>query len=347
MPNKNLVVFYHSPCMDGYAAACAFFDQVNEKEWDSINYLGFNYGQMAELKYMVGNNPLAGATHVLCLDICPTPDVLDYMLVDRGLNVCVLDHHDTAMDNLEYYNKSGILFTVAKYYSGASLVKALGTSVNLLFQHDTYETSYIDDEDILTNNQAYIYLNRKLVEGNELYRLLEIRDLWIQDDPEAKKLADDLAAYFKANSTYKEPVRSVAALELIVDEALVEGRKLNAEHELIINAAIAAGVTYQLEYEGESLDLLITECPNDLSSMLGGTYNDSCKGNSLAIGVYRDGPHIAGLSLRSKGNFGLARLVAEHLGGGGHDHASGARIKPGSVLDHTSLFDKVKLALNI
>ena len=160
---KNLLVVYHSPCMDGFGAACAFNDQVDKSEWDTITYYPCGYGQLAELKYMVGNNPLSGKTHVLCLDICPTPETLDFILVDRGLNVVILDHHETAMDNLEHYNKTGILFTVTEDYSGASLVKALGTSVNRVFNQDIGETMYLEDDGILTNNDIHKYLDSSLI----------------------------------------------------------------------------------------------------------------------------------------------------------------------------------------
>lgn len=338
---KHLLVMYHSPCMDGYGAACAFADQVDKSEWDSISYFPCGYGHLADLKYRVGDNPTSGKTHVLCLDICPTPETLDYLLVDRGLNVAVLDHHDTAMDNLENYNKTGILFTVTKDYSGASLVKALGKSINRVFNQDIGENVYLEDDDILTNNDIYKYLDSSRIIDSRMYTLLEVRDLWIRTDAALKQQADDMAAYFKKNDTSKGPLLPMAEFEALVPIALKEGRVINAELEIIVNEAIAKSVSWEQEVDGEKLSILVGEVPAELGSLFGSVFNDSCDCNSLAIGTYSNGSRIDGLSLRSKGTTGYARLVAESLGGGGHNHASGVNLK-GHELTKEQLIDRVK-----
>ena len=341
---KNLLVVYHSPCMDGFGAACAFNDQVDKSEWDTITYYPCGYGQLAELKYMVGNNPLSGKTHVLCLDICPTPETLDFMLVDRGLNVVILDHHETAMDNLEHYNKTGILFTVTEDYSGASLVKALGKSVNRVFNQDMGEAVYLESEGILTNNDIHKYLDSSLITGSLLFTLLEVRDLWIRTDAALKQQADDMAAYFKKNDISKGPLIPMAEFEALVPIALKEGRVINAELEIIVNEAIAKSVTWDQEADGEKLSILVGEVPQELGSLFGSVYNDSCDCNSLAVGTYSEGGLVQGLSLRSKGDTGYARIVAETFGGGGHNHASGANFKA-KPLTQEQLIDRVKQAL--
>lgn len=341
---KHLLVMYHSPCMDGYGAACAFADQVDKSEWDTISYFPCGYGQLAELKYMVGNNPLSGKTHVLCLDICPTPETLDYMLVDRGLNVAILDHHDTAMDNLENYNKTGILFTVTEDYSGASLVKALGKSINRVFNQDIGENVYLEDDGILTNNDIYKYLDSSLITDSRMYTLLEVRDLWIRTDAALKQQADDMAAYFKKNDISKGPLLPMPEFEALVPVALKEGRAINAELEIIVNEAIAKSVTWEQEAGGEKISILVGEVPQELGSLFGSVYNDSCECNSLAVGTYSANGLVEGLSLRSKGNTGYARIVAETFGGGGHNHASGANLKH-KPLTQEQLIDQIKKAL--
>lgn len=341
MSNKNLLVMYHSPCMDGYGAVCAFADAVNKEDWDTIQYFPCGYGELEELPFMVGNNPLSGKTHVLCLDICPTPKTMDYMLVDRGLNVCILDHHNTAMDNLEYYNKAGVLFTITEDFSGASLVKALGPAINFVFGQEVTATDYLEEEGILTNNDTWKYLDRSRIESSKLYTLLEVRDLWLRDDPALKQQADDFCAYCKENDIAKGAVQPSSVMEGILEEALVEGRKINAAQEEVIMKAIDASITWQTVADEEELHVLVGDCPKEMSSMFGSLFNDSVMGNSLAIGTYSDGDIIAGLSLRSKGNIGYARIVAEALGGGGHDHSSGANFK-GNKLTRDELIQRVK-----
>ena len=330
--------------MDGFGAACAFADQVDKSEWDTISYYPCGYGQLAELKYMVGNNPLSGKTHVLCLDICPTPETLDYMLVDRGLNVAILDHHDTAMDNLEGYTKTGILFLITEDYSGASLVKALGPAVNRVFNQDIGETRYIGAKGYLINNDIYKYLNPERVTDSRLFTLLEVRDLWIRDDAALKQQADDMAAYFKKNDISKGPLITMDEFEALVPTALKEGRIINAELELIVKEAIAKSVSWEQEADGEKISILVGEVPKELGSLFGSVYNDSCECNSLAVGTYSANGLIEGLSLRSKGTIGYARYIAEIFGGGGHDHASGANFKHHPYTQE-QLIDLIKKAL--
>ena len=346
MAAKNLLVMYHSPCMDGFGAAVAFKDQVNTSDWDSIAYLAVNYPQLANLPFEEGTNSLSGISHVLCLDICPTPATLDYMLVNRGLNVCVLDHHDTAMDNLEHYNKAGLLFTVSEEYSGASLVKALGNAVNFVFGQEIKENQYNDDVGVLTNNDTYLYLDSNRVNESKLYTLLETRDLWLRHDPVTKQQADDAAAYFKEKDIASGPLLSMVEFEALVDIALVEGRKINEAQEVIVMEAIAKGITWEQEdSEGQLVSILVGECPSELGSMFGSIYNDSCMCDSLAVGTYSNEHGIAGLSLRSKGTTGYARIVAEHFGGGGHNHSSGANLKGRGIKSREALVALVKEVL--
>ena len=266
------------------------------------------------------------------------------MLVDRGLNVAILDHHDTAMDNLEDYTKTGILFTVTEDYSGASLVKALGKSVNRVFNQDLGETTYLEEEGISTNNDIYKYLDPSLITDSRLFTLLEIRDLWIRTDESLKRQSDDMAAYFKRNDISKGPLLPMAEFEALVPTALKEGRVINAELELIVKEVISKSVTWEQETDGEKLSILVGEIPQELGSLLGSIYNDSCDCNSLAVGTYSSAGLVQGLSLRSKGTVGYARIVAETFGGGGHNHSAGANFK-NKPLTQEQLIDRVKQAL--
>ena len=206
------------------------------------------------------------------------------------------------------------------------------------------EAVYLESEGILTNNDIHKYLDSSLITDSPLFTLLEVRDLWIRTDAALKQQADDMAAYFKKNDISKGPLIPMAEFEALVPIALKEGRVINAELEIIVNEAIAKSVTWDQEVDGEKLSILMGEVPYELGSLFGSIYNDSCECNSLAIGTYSEGGLVQGLSLRSKGNTGYARIVAETFGGGGHNHASGANFK-GKPLTQEQLIDKVKQAL--
>lgn len=342
---KNLLVIYHSPCMDGYGAACAFKDALDVTQWDSVQYLGTGYNHLAELPHNF-NHPVHQSTHVVFLDICPTRATLDYILNVKNLYVCVLDHHATSKDTLWGYNRSGLFYTVADSFSGASLVKAIPPyAINNLFNFDLTEPTIVGEiGGGITNNDLFVnYINPALVKTNKLFTLLEVRDLWLKHDPKLKLQADYLAAYFKEVDQAKKDVIPVAELEAMLPHALEAGEKLITEQQLVVNAALAEATIWDETLpDGEVVVIAVGTCPNDLSSMFGATHNDSTVADSLAIGIYLDADKVAGLSLRSSGYHPYARIVAEALGGGGHDCAAGATIKNPQIKTREDVIAAVK-----
>lgn len=322
---KNLLVMYHSPCMDGYGAAVAFKDALDVSEWDSVQYHGTGYNQLAQVPNDF-NHPVQKCTHVVFLDICPTREVLDYLLNIKNMYVCVLDHHATAKDTLKGYERSGLFYTITDKFSGASLVKSIPPhAINSLFKFDIIGQKIMHEiGGGITNNDLYIKdIDSYRVMRSKIYTLLETRDLWHKHDLDLKKQADYLSAYFKETNQANKDLITVAELEALTEEGIKKGKDLIEEQQLVVNAALAKANIWNHHVDGEDVVVAVGICPNDLSSMFGATHNESTELDSLAIGVYMDGDSVAGLSLRSDGFYPYARIVAESLGGGGHDHASG------------------------
>lgn len=330
---KNLLVMYHSPCMDGYGAAVAFKDALDVSAWDSVQYLGSGYSELAGIPSNF-NHSVQKCSHVVFLDICPTRDTLDYLLNVKNMYVCVLDHHATAKKILTGYNRSGLFYTVMDQFSGAGLVKAiLPNAINTLFNFDLIEHTELPGYGGgITNNDLHensidSFRNMR----SRVYTLLETRDLWRKQDPQLKLEADYLASYFRDIDQSNKDLISGAELEAMVEEGLVKGKAMIEAQQLIVNNALEKSEQWAEMVDGESVLVAVGVCPNDLSSMFGATHNDSTLDDSLAIGVYMDGDRVAGLSLRSNGFYPYARIVAESLGGGGHDHASGATINNSNI----------------
>lgn len=341
--SNNLVVIYHSPCMDGYGAASAFKEALDTKDWDSITYVGEGYNNVAEFPNNY-SHPIRKASHVVFVDICPTREVLDFLLNDLELNVCILDHHKTAKNALTGYDPVGLFYTIADNYSGASLVKAISNyGINNLFKFDKIESAFYPEQGgILSNNDMFKQcMDRDRIKSSPIYTLLETRDLWITTDPQAKADADALAAYFKEVGQEKKDIISLKELEGLVN-FLDVGHDMLREQLRIVREALEKADTWVQTVAGKDVLIALGECPNNLCSLFGGTHNDAHDMDTLAVATMSNEAGIAGLSLRSSGSLPYARLVAEALGGGGHDNASGVTLSYPGDWDRESITDEIK-----
>lgn len=120
-------------------------------------------------------------------------------MYDQGVSVAILDHHETAKDQLEELSEAALLYTIADDFSGASLIKALGRAVNDVFGCDAWDGW--DEVQcarglVFTNNELYQRIDPTQIAENSLYHLAEIRDIWLDDSP-YKSRADAVGANFR------------------------------------------------------------------------------------------------------------------------------------------------------
>lgn len=336
--SRILSVMYHSPCMDGYGAACAVMQNLNADNWQKVHYIPTSYGYLKEIAEQgdVSRIPHM-STHLLFVDMCPEEATIDY-LVELGFYLTIIDHHAGAKPTLELekYNSGNpeVKYMVADKYSGASLLKALGDNINWALSDEcvageSYISNDSPDGPIMSNTDMLVYLNRQLVEDSWLYRLLEIRDIWIKDDLDAKRYSDILASYFKRENTAKSEV--VGNLDKIfnddvINKIITEGDIILSTELAICDDALKHSDLTEVMVGDEKLRIIIGSCPNKLGSNFGEVGNTSVGHNVITVGLFFDfSKSEVGVSLRSKGKFPCLP-VAKLLGGGGHPDASGAAL---------------------
>lgn len=332
----KVVVAYHSPCMDGYGAACAHYANT-ELLRDYVQYKGVSYGFLKALPTMESFPWEDGSiTNIIFLDICPTRETLDFLTKVKGFRITIVDHHKTAKTILSGYDNQEVRYLIADKFSGASLTMSLGTNIDkLAFGKDFKPSGEIDHHDpimggFLTNVPSDVFGLINRLRLTNLYELLEIRDIWIEDDLKKKTKADHLAAYLKFRDISKEPIGDIDRLIQNhggIKEVLIIGKTIDEVQRSIITDAISASYKSKLVLRGNTqVELCVGVCPDGMGSMFGDMWNKSTEGDSLAIALFynlRAGE--IGVSLRSNNN--LARKVAEELGGGGHDNAAGCAIR--------------------
>ena len=334
MSLKHLVIFYHHPCNDGYLAACALKQQLDTAAWGSVRYIGITHSELARLaqQYDQSAHIRSTTTHVLFVDICPRQEVLKWLVHDKSQTVAILDHHESAKDQLEDFKYSGVLYTIADDFSGASLVKSLGAHVNQVFGYDAWDGW--DEVEckrgwVFTNNDFYQCIEPSRIADNSLYHLAEIRDIWLDDSPH-KARADAYAEWMRDSKIIEGELQDIATLEANLEDNIISGdivlQAVNHQANAIIDASDIFEVTLA---SGEMVYCMLGELPNQMATAVGANFRARYpdEANTLAVGYFIDGnqPTISGLGLRSTGGF--ARAVAVEFDGGGHDDAAGAQIR--------------------
>ena len=332
----KVIVAYHSPCMDGYGAACAHYAN-SELLRDHVLYKGVSYGFLGSMPTMESFPWEDGSiTNIIFLDICPTRETLDFLTKVKGFRITIVDHHKTAKTILSGYDNQEVRYLIADKFSGASLTMALGKDIDkLAFGKDFKPNGEVDHYDplmggFLTNVDHSVFglINRERI--TSLYGLLEVRDIWIEDDLEIKAMADHLAAYLKFHDISKEPVGNIDVMiqdQGGLNEVLIIGKTIDKVQRAVVTDSLSASYKSKLVLRGNTqVELCVGVCPDGMGSMFGDMWNKSVEGGSLAVALfYNLRANEIGVSLRS--NNDLARKVAEELGGGGHDNAAGCAIR--------------------
>ena len=327
----KLLVAYHSPCMDGFGAACAHY--VSTK-LEAV-YKGVSYGLLKNLPHLE-NFPWndEAITHILFLDICPTRETLDFLTKDKGFKVVILDHHETAKSILMGYENELVNWVIADEFSGASLTLHCSTVIDDILNFKPTDTTVVNTTNGTVSSNidadAFVY-RRHLTSENRIFQLLEVRDLWLCDDVDMKAKADNFAAYAKFHELARGPVCYLS--QLIedhggIDECCAKGAMINAvQQNIIINAIENSYKSDVVLSNGKIVKLCIGLCPENMGSMFGDCWNTTTEIDSVAVGLFTNmRANEIGVSIRS--DCKLARLIAEQMAGGGHDNAAGCVIRP-------------------
>lgn len=334
-------VIYHHPCMDGYAAACAF-----KSAWigDDVSYHQANYSYLDQLPARAIDTD---TTHVFFLDICPNAEVIAKMLADYpDVVFIILDHHATAKDVLTSLpHNPKLRFMLAEtVLSGATLTYTLrGQLRNIAYIRDdgikpagmeqvvSGLTSHLDPTSV-ERKLVYLYTNIPhcsfiWTDGMpDIWRLIGIRDLWVTDDPNAKANADWLSSYLRFKGLMFHPVADLEAWvknEGGISKIVESGVLIDAIHRKLVNDSLktALNKVYKMP-DGILVDTIIGSTPHDLGSLYGELGYSRVSNPAIVVGVSTNFNHgVYGISLRSNGI--ECRSLAAKFGGGGHNLAAG------------------------
>lgn len=318
--------------MDGFGAACAHYMSTKLK---NVTYKGVSYGFLKNLNN-VDEFPWKddSITHIMFLDICPTREVLDFLTNVMGFKVTILDHHETAKQILMGYSNPLVCWVIADNFSGATLALSCATVIDVMLNYNPTNITTVNTVNgTITSNidaDSFVY-RRHLTSEYHIFQLLEVRDLWIKDNPKLKADADAIASYFKFHELAKlEPQNIIELVEKLggVDKLIADGNAIQEVQTTMVSDAIDHSYKSDIVLSNNKVvKLCIGIGPSDLGSMFGDMWNTQNPEGSLAIALFFN-PRANEIGVSARSNNGLARRVCTALGGGGHDNAAGCVIRP-------------------
>jgi oligoribonuclease NrnB/cAMP/cGMP phosphodiesterase (DHH superfamily) len=270
--NKIDVCIHHFPCRDGLAAAW-----IVKKAFPEVELVPANYGQKP---------PDVTGKHVLIVDFSYPRDVLLEMR-EKAASLLVLDHHQTAKQNLE--GLDFCVFDMAR--SGARM--------------------------------AFDHLNHvpNVFKRSELINYIQDRDLWQWKMPSSKEVSAVIDSY---PLTLESLDKLDTQINYYYDQMIEEGEGILryqnklieqlCENKRLVRWPIDGG----FEVYAVNTSVLQSEVANQISDG---------KPFGIAWYQSQDGMYNYSLrSKPEQSNFDVSNIV-KPLGGGGHRNAAGLRSK--------------------
>ncbi|MED5545717.1 MAG: DHHA1 domain-containing protein [Pseudomonadota bacterium] len=303
-PYQPDLVVYHDKCADGIVAAWACW-----KRWgDAPDYEAANYGF----------RPPADVAdkHVLIVDMSYKPDVLRSLIVAGAASIVVLDHHKTALEDLEE-------FALSERWPGEWTRHNIAAAFGQLEEGGLPPIAAVFDMERSGARMAWSFAHGSIGDDTApwLVELAETYDLWnfqpgTSDDAELLHLElQRMGLTIPAvEALHNELLRSRAPLD--------RGEVIYGWRALLIEEI--ASRAHRVRFGGHE-DVLTVECPYSLVSSVG---HHLLKHNPDApfVACSVTGEDKITYSLRSDDSRADVSAVARSLGGGGHRNASGVRV---------------------
>lgn len=320
------IVCYHSPCDDGWIAAMIAYKFYDEKNLTIPEFVEGNYGntdkdfwinKVRGKKVLVVDFSFKGSLRKVIETACDSMLILDHHASARneyGKDVLPLhtDDRSLSVDDAEALIKdTKIVMIMSDEHCGSSM------TWDFFFPNISRPEllEYIEDQDLgkrrLPNATSFTYWlrSRTSYKNPENYDFL--RSLENENDYH-KAMAEGKAVY-----TYLSLAFETAAQAALVGPATIE----TGGEELTVGIAFAP-----YAFASEFATFMVRERKLDAAMVLYPASDLNC------------GFSIRGRKNDDGSNTNYARLIAESLGGGGHDMAAGANL---------SLVDGMHLISNI
>ena len=355
------IVFYHANCMDGTGAALAhqwaFENIVADFVYQPINYpQASDENKFAEF-LQKKEIQLWGVNEVWFLDFTPTLPVLQFLL-KLGIKIFIIDHHATGkeiLQNIEameprppLYNKLYYVIGDSDEFSGAYLTHLFQDQLfrfaNMTRDNDPIKLFHrlpnrIGDSVIVTN---LIELETPHCQTANGYDLLRVRDCWDTRDKEFKAHADGFHYYCFHHGIPDHPDKLASVFRLTsvfrnedLTPFIKEGQVIKSVYEKQCQKAIDVGLQTVVNTDLlNDIQVLITVAPYDQASLLGEMwYSKFPNEPAICVGLfYNHSKATVGFGMRSN-EFINCRMIAEALGGGGHDRAAGGSLTEAELFD--------------
>lgn len=287
--HSKVLVAYHDNCIDGFTAAWACMKGLIETrniQQENISSIAMTYG-----KYKDFIDLALHVDKVYVVDFSIPVDVLQ-ALHEEGVAVTVIDHHKTAA---EMY---GISDQIAqRTVAGADIVYDVHESGASLVWRYFYQEVMGED-----------YAVPKLVQYVKDY------DLWQFKLPYTKAINKYLRAVIKTFDRWEAlylSFKTIYDVESMIDTGLA----IQSYHDFIVEGIVATAEPITIDGE----EGLVANCSPDFASDVGHIL--ATKSGTFGA-TWQQVQDKVKYSLRSNGNYDVARL-AQIFGGGGHKNAAG------------------------
>lgn len=301
-PQEKVTVFYHSPCLDGAAAAWAAY----QKWGDAAQYIGINHDKSENIRDLIMQN-IDGDTHVVFADFTPPVNHADDPpwklmddIADHVKQVTVYDHHHSAIGDMDGYENSKVKLVFDEERSGASIV------YNELFPR------------------------KKLPQAVELAEMIDLEHA-------SRKDFFSIAAYIDSLpiSTITEAVQSFEQVNnQSMDDIIKQGQSIRRYHAISIDKTIASASWTKIQILPNT-DAVYVPIINANPHHLGREFNirlrqlaEKSAPGFVALSWFED-KGLVRVSVRTNGVPDAGKIAAHigssGLGGGGHSNSAAAQ----------------------
>ncbi len=272
-------VIYHGGCIDGWTAAWLFHRAYPDAEIHAGIY---------------GEPPPDGLDgHVVIADFSYPRDVT-LALAGQVDRLTILDHHQTAIENLGFPGVSGLLHGTISYTLD---VKHSGAALSLM---------YLGDFDWLPGTER-------------LVNYVEDRDLWRFALPDSRQIS----AYINATPlTYDDWDQLAIELEAAPETIVKCGATVMRRNGVLIDQMTNTVRVYTIA----GLQVPAVASPYGLGSDTAGILANDPRWPHRIGAYYIDHEDRREFGLRSTDDGPDVAKIAQQYGGGGHPHASGFRV---------------------
>lgn len=288
---KPDVMLYHADCADGFGAAWAAW-----MRWgDMVEYRPVSYGQ--EPPDVTGRNVLIG-------DFSYSLDVL-LQMASTAASVVLLDHHKTALVELDSYRSIGCS------------AQEFGRDVAARLERDPHANMAVLLDMEKSGARLVWEFCHPDAEVPTLINLIEDRDLWRFRYAEARPFGLWLRAEplnFERWELISQELNDGCDSARIMSEAAAMQRFFDQKVSEI--AALARWI----ELGGHSV--VACNCPPMFASEVGHKLLDDYPSTPF-VALYSDQEKARGYSLRSRDDREDVSQIARKFGGGGHRNAAG------------------------